>query len=584
MTALMFLQHVFVSTLILTVLSAVVFLFCWFLSPNSSRICRTLWFFVLLSGLFWFRISLPLPLLPPQQPAETVSIETPVTPSVARSFEELAPVVPQTGEVAATKISGETLIFAIWLGGVLVFLGRGIVGYVRLLRNLSLATPERSPVWESLLTEANIAPGKIPVVLSEDIGPLLVRLPFRHLLVLPEEPWENLSDEAKRGILRHELEHYRRGDILKSFGVWLLSLVHWFNPCAWLARIRFDDAAEWACDEAAHGYTETGIASYAKALIAIHESNRLQQAAHRAILGRAIQGKSFSERIHRLIHFRKEEDSMFKKTCLITFLVLCMTMAVVRVHLVAAPAPEGGTPTDAQQLLQKNINNLQQLVLGLHTYYDAHGKLPSVYTVDKTGKPMHSWRVALLPYLGNLELYEKIRQDEPWDSEFNRQFHNQMPKVYRFNMGSDESAKNGFTHYAVVVGDVSAKNPDGLPGEPVFMGANHRTFKSITDGTSNTVAVVLRAKPVCWMDPNSDIPFEIACEGIDVNIDGIGALRTLGDSHNICSPMALCDGSVILVSKKIPKDILRAMITCNGGESGSIREYLVDQSTVFQGK
>ena len=232
-------------------------------------------------------------------------------------------------------------------------------------------------MWESLLTEANIATEKIPVVFAENIGPLLVRLPFRYLLVLPEEPWELLSETAKRGILRHELEHYRRGDILKSFGVWLLSLVHWFNPCAWLARIRFDDAAEWACDDAAHGHTDTGIASYTGALIVIHENRRLQQAAHRAILGRAIRGKRFSERIDRLIHFKEQEDSMFKKTCLITLLALCLVPAFVRVRLVAAPNP---TP------VAMTVSVVTEPAVEPETQTPLENV--TVYILDEDGKPL----------------------------------------------------------------------------------------------------------------------------------------------------------------------------------------------------
>ena len=336
MTASLFVQHLIVSTLILSVLTGVVFLLCRMLSPHSSRICRTMWLIVLLSGLCWFRISLPLPLLPARQPAETtvmdsITVETQkiaagnVSDRLSDGLIGQEPVAYASGcystpvetpaqQVAPSKVPIAAIIIAIWLGGVLFFLVRGVIEYLRLLYDLSLATPEREPMWESLLAEVNIAPQRIPVVFAESIGPLLVRLPLRTLLVLPEEPWENLSDAAKRGILRHELEHFRRGDILKSFGVWLLSLLHWFNPCARLARSRFDDAAEWACDDAAHGHTETGVAAYARALIAIHENNRLQQAAHRAILGRAIRGIRFTERIDRLTHFRKKEDSMLKKT------------------------------------------------------------------------------------------------------------------------------------------------------------------------------------------------------------------------------------------------------------------------------
>ena len=50
-------------------------------------------------------------------------------------------------------------------------------------------------------------------------------------------------------MLLHEAQHVRRHDILKSLIARVLVLPQWFNPVAWMALRRFDEAAEWACDE-----------------------------------------------------------------------------------------------------------------------------------------------------------------------------------------------------------------------------------------------------------------------------------------------------------------------------------------------
>ena len=76
---------------------------------------------------------------------------------------------------------------------------------------------------------------------------------------------------------------------------------------------------------------------------------------------------------------------------------------------------------------------MQRVVLGVQRYREANGgAYPAAYTVDAEGKPLHSWRVLILPYLGDAEsaLYEQIRLDEPWDSEWNSQFHAQTPTVF----------------------------------------------------------------------------------------------------------------------------------------------------------
>ncbi|MDO4630041.1 MAG: DUF1559 domain-containing protein [Planctomycetia bacterium] len=86
-------------------------------------------------------------------------------------------------------------------------------------------------------------------------------------------------------------------------------------------------------------------------------------------------------------------------------------------------------------LRQDSEFNLYRLGIAMQLYRLEHdGKLPPAFSVDAEGKPLHSWRVLILPYVGDekcKELYAKIRLDEPWDSEYNRQFHAEMPEIFR---------------------------------------------------------------------------------------------------------------------------------------------------------
>ncbi len=125
------------------------------------------------------------------------------------------------------------------------------------------------------------------------------------------------------------------------------------------------------------------------------------------------------------------------------------------------------------------------------------GHYPTAYTVDADGRPMHSWRVHLLPYLGQKELYEKIRLTEPWDSEWNRQFHEQCPEFYRLPAEPDGSQ----AVIGVVVGD-------GCIFEPVVkVGQKGIRPADILDGEENTILFVA-CRPCCWMDPNGDLKLE----------------------------------------------------------------------------
>ncbi|MBQ9800365.1 MAG: DUF1559 domain-containing protein, partial [Thermoguttaceae bacterium] len=105
-----------------------------------------------------------------------------------------------------------------------------------------------------------------------------------------------------------------------------------------------------------------------------------------------------------------------------------------------AESPNGYTAEEYAQAkrvreraLRAHKGNLARIVAALKQYGDANnGVLPAAYTVDEAGRPLHSWRVAILPCLGEEEakLYAQIRLDEPWNSEWNSRFHVQRPNIF----------------------------------------------------------------------------------------------------------------------------------------------------------
>ena len=67
----------------------------------------------------------------------------------------------------------------------------------------------------------------------------------------------------------------------------------------------------------------------------------------------------------------------------------------------------------------------------MHNYHDVHDAFPPQSLVNKKGERLLSWRVRLLPDLGQFNLYQQFRQDEAWDSEHNKQLIHQMPEIFR---------------------------------------------------------------------------------------------------------------------------------------------------------
>ena len=133
------------------------------------------------------------------------------------------------------------------------------------------------------------------------------------------------------------------------------------------------------------------------------------------------------------------------------------------------------------------MNHLRRITLAMLMYERDHGTLPPAF--HRRQRPASSQlRVSLLPYLGQSELYGKIRLDEPWNSQHNRQFHADAPAIYRC-----PSAKlaAGLTTYSVVVGKKSAFEAG--------------QGKSLDKFGVRLVLVVERKQPVFWMDPTSEL-------------------------------------------------------------------------------
>jgi Protein of unknown function (DUF1559) len=199
----------------------------------------------------------------------------------------------------------------------------------------------------------------------------------------------------------------------------------------------------------------------------------------------------------------------------------------------------------------KSVNNLKQICLSFHNFHQMHDHLPSDIR-SKGGKPLLSWRVAVLPYLEQQALYEKFHLDEPWDSAHNKALLKEIPDVYVPVIRSDEPKIS--TYYQVITG----------PGTS-FEGKDGASFIDITDGTSNTLMVVEAGSPVPWTKPE------------DLTYDKEKPLPKLGRLFRGGFNAGFTDGSVRFLSEAIPEQVIRAIITRNGGEVIDRNAFEVDE-------
>jgi len=182
--------------------------------------------------------------------------------------------------------------------------------------------------------------------------------------------------------------------------------------------------------------------------------------------------------------------------------------------------------------------------LAVANYQDAKGHYPTAYQVDADGKPIHSWRVDILPYIEHETLFRQYRFSEPWDSAANAALLERMPKTYVLH--GLEKPGNAVTNYLVVVGDETA-----WPGPKTIAAAD------IKDGTTNTIMIVENRPGVPWMSPR-----DLSFNEMDFTIPSHRGVS----SRYVDPAVVMFDGAVRRLKPSLSPEALRAMCTIRGGE------------------
>ena len=191
-------------------------------------------------------------------------------------------------------------------------------------------------------------------------------------------------------------------------------------------------------------------------------------------------------------------------------------------------------------------NNLKQIGLALHNYHDTYGSFPPAFIPDAAGKPMHSWRVLILPYLDQMALYREYDFSEPWDGPSNSRLLSRMPPV--FACPSHAGPGNTNTAYVAAFGT-----------NCIFRGSEPIKVSDVLDGTSNTILVgEAVGAGIPWMKP----------EDIDVSAHpSLGDPAGFSSDHVGGAHFLISDGAVRFISLSIDPEIFKALMTRNGGEA-----------------
>lgn len=166
-------------------------------------------------------------------------------------------------------------IWLIWLGVAILLLVRKVTGYHRFVRYVKAGTYRVEE--EKLLNicqEVSLSFGlkkSLPVYVNQLVAsPMLVGI-FRPIIIIPSL---NMSNDELRNIIKHELTHYRRLDIIYKWMVQISVCVHWFNPLLYMISREINRACELSCDEAIiNTIDETGRLQYGDTLLSTLRTN-----------------------------------------------------------------------------------------------------------------------------------------------------------------------------------------------------------------------------------------------------------------------------------------------------------------------
>ncbi len=206
-------------------------------------------------------------------------------------------------------------------------------------------------------------------------------------------------------------------------------------------------------------------------------------------------------------------------------------------------------------------DNLRKIALALQQYRQYFGSLPPAYVADKSGRPLYSWRVLILPFLEGRKVYQQYKFNQPWDGPNNRRLIVYRPREYACP-GDKNASRLGATEtsYVAVVG----------PGT-VWPGGTGRKSDDLPENAGDTILLVeVAASDIQWTQPR-DLTLEEACRGINGKPPCISSPHVrFGDYVQIESRGAqavFVDGSVRFVPQDTPPETLKRLFTLDPDKS-----------------
>lgn len=203
-----------------------------------------------------------------------------------------------------------------------------------------------------------------------------------------------------------------------------------------------------------------------------------------------------------------------------------------------------------------DLDRMKAIAKALNAYCERYGTYPPPQLVDNTGKPLLSWRVLILPFMGYNDLYRKFALNQAWDSPLNLSLIPQMPREFS-SANSADAWGTKQSNYVLVTGKSTLFPPNGPLG-----------FKQVSDSPTLLLVETLNGG-AGWTEPSD----------IDIDTSGVSfgntPLQSIGGLHAQVALGIDTQGNPVIIPKSISLGELEALLTPNGGEANASKDWSI---------
>ena len=207
-------------------------------------------------------------------------------------------------------------------------------------------------------------------------------------------------------------------------------------------------------------------------------------------------------------------------------------------------------------------NNMKQIALALHNYRDVHKAFPWAITFGHDGTPMHSWRVAIVPYLDQQSFYDRYEFREAWNGPGNGLLGDEIPDTWRDNGGNvsqyvyvpptyrcpsaPRTQSHLCTNYVMLIDD----RPGAPNGPPNLPGSAPPSL----DPISAVIVIEIADSDIHWMEPRDVLLSELSMKIHD------RSTRSLSSCHGGACVLH-ADGTVEVLDDATTEERVRELLT-----------------------